>query len=455
MKEVIRKIWFLPLLAMVSMVASAQEQEETPPAEEPAPVIVNLNDSYIGGSIEVTDYSEPADDGSIVVTIMVKPDYGYYIAKSDIVVVSTVSAAGTRDGVSIGGDLELEGEDPDPLTGKRDYRFTVAAGLGAWVKEANFHQVVRAPEDISGDAESTVTWSYADNVLTITGTGSTFDFDDGNITDPWTAIRDQITTVNIGSGVTALGDGIFQGCNALTLIRIANAAEVLSIGEGAIPANEGLEIYVPANLLNEYRITDGWSDLKTASENAVTMDGITYSANNQYDTFVSDQAIVVPSVLSAYTVTGIDGTGLELTEVKTIAANMPVLVYNKNDLKDVTYYSAPAAATRADDNLLQVAGSEGRKVSLGEVYILHNDVFYYCQAGIIPAGRVYLENPVPSSTRSFYTLGDSGSTGMELLRHQDTGTQTDVWYSLDGRRLSTMPTRKGIYIKNGKKFIIK
>ena len=31
----------------------------------------------------------------------------------------------------------------------------------------------------------------------------------------------------------------------------------------------------------------------------------------------------------------------------------------------------------------------------------------------------------------------------------------DQWYSLDGRKLNVLPTRKGIYIKNGKKFVIK
>ena len=92
-------------------------------------------------------------------------------------------------------------------------------------------------------------------------------------------------------------------------------------------------------------------------------------------------------------------------------------------------------------------------MALGEVYILHNDVFYYCQAGTIPAGHVYLTNPAPEKTRSAYPLGDGDSTGMELLRLNE--TDTDVWYSLDGRRLSTMPTSKGIYIKNGKKVVIK
>ena len=31
----------------------------------------------------------------------------------------------------------------------------------------------------------------------------------------------------------------------------------------------------------------------------------------------------------------------------------------------------------------------------------------------------------------------------------------DAWYSLDGRKLNGKPTKKGLYINNGKKVVIK
>ena len=40
--------------------------------------------------------------------------------------------------------------------------------------------------------------------------------------------------------------------------------------------------------------------------------------------------------------------------------------------------------------------------------------------------------------------------------HTRTGEVTlDGWYTLDGKRLSTQPTQKGIYVNNGKKVVIK
>ena len=74
MKKVMNRIWILAMLTMVSTAAWAQdEQEETPPVEEPKTVKVDLNDSYIGGSVAVSRYSDPAEDGSVTVNITVTP----------------------------------------------------------------------------------------------------------------------------------------------------------------------------------------------------------------------------------------------------------------------------------------------------------------------------------------------------------------------------------------------
>lgn len=50
--------------------------------------------------------------------------------------------------------------------------------------------------------------------------------------------------------------------------------------------------------------------------------------------------------------------------------------------------------------------------------------------------------------------GTDGTTGiMEIL--QPVGSDAGAWYSLDGRKLDAKPTRKGVYIQNGKKIVIK
>ena len=44
-------------------------------------------------------------------------------------------------------------------------------------------------------------------------------------------------------------------------------------------------------------------------------------------------------------------------------------------------------------------------------------------------------------------------TGIREIKNETKGN--DRWYSLDGRELKSQPTVKGIYIKNGKKVVVK
>ena len=464
MKKVMNRIWTLGLLLIISAVASAQE----------APVKVDLNESYTGGPIEVTGYDTSAGDGSVVVTILVSPAKDYQIARSDIQVVATVPAAGTREGsVSIAGDLVLSGTDPDNLSDERFYTFVVPSGKGAWVKEANFHVVEVNPEpqpgpepqpqeptnDISAEGSSVV-WEKSDDNTTVTikGDGATADFTAESL--PWASIKDQITSVVIEKGVTSLGANLFAGCTALTSIRIDNAERVLGIVEGAVPAN--VTVNVPANLLTEYNITDVWKDLTMKSDGAALMDGITFSGN-EYDTFAvstDDQALMVPSVLKAYTITGISGSSLVLSEVTEIEKGMAVLVYNaKNVPSDVNIYTASLDdEEKVSSPLLKVAqdeGNGGHEVKLGDAYILYNDVFYYSQAGVIPAGDIYLQATSEMRTRSSFSLHDNNGTTAIAPIYINKVEGQSAWYTLDGRQLPTAPSQKGIYINNGKKVVIK
>ena len=70
----------------------------------------------------------------------------------------------------------------------------------------------------------------------------------------------------------------------------------------------------------------------------------------------------------------------------------------------------------------------------------------------------------------FYVKSDGGTAGARcFVMNFEEGTQTgichtdftdltdhaDAWYSLDGRKLDSQPTKKGVYIQNGKKVVIR
>ena len=52
-------------------------------------------------------------------------------------------------------------------------------------------------------------------------------------------------------------------------------------------------------------------------------------------------------------------------------------------------------------------------------------------------------------------FGDDETTGIISTTNDTNDTNSDAWYSLDGRRLQGQPTAKGLYIVNGKKVVIK
>ena len=50
---------------------------------------------------------------------------------------------------------------------------------------------------------------------------------------------------------------------------------------------------------------------------------------------------------------------------------------------------------------------------------------------------------------------DDNTTGIISTTNYTNSTNSDAWYSLDGRRLQGQPSVKGLYIVNGKKVIVK
>ena len=84
------------------------------------------------------------------------------------------------------------------------------------------------------------------------------------------------------------------------------------------------------------------------------------------------------------------------------------------------------------------------------------EVFLSALPANIKGFRAYfqLKGDVVQQARAFcLDFGDGESTGIHSIESNGK-VADDAIYTLDGRRVS-QPTQKGIYIQNGKKFIIK
>ena len=122
MTKMLTKICTVALMLMISMGAMA--------------IDIRI-ESFTGGEISATQGDEK--DGKVTVTLTVMPYEGYTIIKDDIYVYATISPSETRgDTPTISKKITLDGKDPEDLSEKRDYTFTITTNFGVWVKEANF-----------------------------------------------------------------------------------------------------------------------------------------------------------------------------------------------------------------------------------------------------------------------------------------------------------------------------
>lgn len=80
-------------------------------------------------------------------------------------------------------------------------------------------------------------------------------------------------------------------------------------------------------------------------------------------------------------------------------------------------------------------------------------------ATTLDPNKAHLEVPKTlTGARSFVGFDEGETTSLREVKsvlRQAQGPSDEVWYSLDGRRLSALPTQKGVYVKDGRKYVVK
>ena len=202
--------------------------------------------------------------------------------------------------------------------------------------------------------------------------------------------------------------------------------------------------------------TDG-SDLTLSTYTDVAinvskkMDNL-FSGSNLWTDYVSPANLLLPDGMTGYVVTAIDGASATVAAIDYIPQLTPVLL--KRDDETVNSFSAPKGfGTTFDTNQLRVTTSD-RTVSAGELYLLHNDEFVLTSSGTLPAGRVYLPVTAGANARRL-TIGPDGGNATGVTSPLEGEGSGSAWYCLDGRKLGKAPTKKGVYIKDGRKVVVK
>ena len=154
MKKVVKGIWMLAMWGILCpTVALAQEkfvepenQEETEVKTPEIRTVSLIVDELAGGTVSISGQAVSEEDpDKVVVTITVTPADGFKISKENIKLWAVLPLPvtppnGTR-GPEVSGELELEGDEPDNLSEKRDYQVTIDPNLDIWVEVADFQKV--------------------------------------------------------------------------------------------------------------------------------------------------------------------------------------------------------------------------------------------------------------------------------------------------------------------------
>lgn len=239
-----------------------------------------------------------------------------------------------------------------------------------------------------------------------------------------------------------------------------------------------------------------WSryDLPSDTDNEITIpyDGtytLTFKANLHNNTFTCE---AVPTALSVPVANAVSGTqyltygnldyavsfaGIEGIEVSTVTydaavgctrkhdvaskavpANTAVVLFKEAGFTEALTLPVLKEAANLGDNDLKV--SDGNVNGAANIFCLSNGAkglgFYPVADGVqVPANKAYLQLNLGKQGAPAYVWFNGETTGIDALENGEaTAEKAGAIYTLDGRRVNGNLSQ-GLYIQNGKKFVVK
>lgn len=219
----------------------------------------------------------------------------------------------------------------------------------------------------------------------------------------------------------------------------------------AVPTDETTSPYIGTVYSSELLLIKGYEVTVPAGE---------------YITYYRDEKLTLEAGetnAQLYTISSVSGTTATATELTVSTANKPILVKNLSTTEEKTFLLIPTddAATNVTYYSGFVGTTEATTIAASTTtqtnYAFNGKQFVYVKNALsVAANKAWLSVTTGGSlhARSLtLTFGDSDATG---IRSMDNGQLImDNWYDLNGRKLNAAPTRKGIYIQNGQKVVVK
>lgn len=160
--------------------------------------------------------------------------------------------------------------------------------------------------------------------------------------------------------------------------------------------------------------------------------------------------------VSLRTFSGFSNNELTFAETDTITAGTPFLIKvtktSANPVFTLASLKGDATAQTVTYNGASMAGTLApTDIGAGGLFLTASGKLKRASGSTTLKGlRAYFT--VPAGTSQARLMLDDGATVIDMV---ETAPADNRWYAPDGRRYNTQPTRRGIYIKDGKKVIIR
>ena len=291
-------------------------------------------------------------------------------------------------------------------------------------------------------------------------------------------VNNMMVTVDSGSDYLYIADG--------STITFNSTDKCLYVGDEALTGILMIGKYYPlwlgdVHLSSAFELTPFFNQLvpvKVRAEKVLSLDKLVVTGS--LPSYVTKSNLLCTAPLldfymtdDTYFITNVSGkAGIELQGkgICTIKGTGTLYVTSEN---------GPAVMS-ADDQLIiedvdiEVSGKTGGFTNLNNLSLTNVAGTATCESGYVVSntGYLYIYNSYITNNVSFDNRNKRiASTRLELDREYPITTGESLplndngemindkargsWYTIDGQKLSGMPTKKGIYIQNGKKQIVK
>ena len=260
-----------------------------------------------------------------------------------------------------------------------------------------------------------------------------------------------------GSAQTLISAGVASFGTVLYSLDGTNFSDALPQGTAAGAYTVTYKVEGDAN----HNALDAASFNVTIAEPAEGA-SITVALTEEYATYCSDYALDFSGAtgLEAYIAAGYNTSDCSLLMVKVTSVPAGTgLLLKSSSATGGDFTAKVKASPYVYSNLL--TGTTAQTTVSGSDFILGKKGdkvgFYRAGDGTLAAGKAYLkglaELATPSAARIINLVFDDDATAIENYRQE--ASTTNDWYTLDGRKLEGKPTRKGLYVKNGKKVVVR